>query len=191
MNPPDSIKQVWQIRAFAGLVAADILSKSISYLLLDPNQELRAQALLQLVLRVNPVGLGSAAQKAAVFSHSTYQELAFVPTLFGFGLGALLLGLSCWRKLSAKTVALSVVGMMIVACVVTLSVPEAAFLSRPRIDCCTTPRRELLVGHHLDALLGKILESWGAPFRRCRNGQLHFLSIPSAWSDRFPVVDAS
>jgi lipoprotein signal peptidase len=105
-------------------VVADAGSKLLAYLLLQPNQEATATALLGLVLRVNPVGLGSSAQTLLAFSQG-YRELGFV-SCFCFGLGALLLVLSYRQRLSARTVALSLVGTLVFVLALARAFPSAA-----------------------------------------------------------------
>src|SRR3979490_1745643 len=113
-----------QQKIFAGLVVADAGSKLLAYFLLQPNHEAKGTALLQLVLRVNPLGLGSSAQTLLAFSQG-YPELGLV-SCFCFGLGALLLVLSYRQRLSAKTVMLSLVGTLISVLAVALVFPRAA-----------------------------------------------------------------
>jgi len=113
-----------QQKIFIGLVVADAGSKLLAHLLLQPNQEATASALLDLVLRVNPVGLGSSAQTLLAFSQG-YSELGFVSCLC-FGFGALLLVLSYRQWLSARTVTLSLIGTLVFVLALAHAFPSIA-----------------------------------------------------------------
>src|SRR5665213_407699 len=113
-----------QQKIFAGLVVADAASKLLAYFLLQPNQEAKGSAFLELLLRMNSVGLGSSAQTLLAFSRG-YSELGFVSCLC-FGFGALLLVLSYRHRLSASTVALSLVGTLIFSLALARVFPRVA-----------------------------------------------------------------
>lgn len=109
------------IKAFVVLIAIDTITKIIAFSFLPSGKPILPGAVVQLVLRVNSVGLGSSALKIMSFTYAQ-QSLVLAP-IFCFGLGILLLVLSYWGKLSVWTVAICIGALIAVLIAISYVLP--------------------------------------------------------------------
>ena len=100
-----------QIKILIGLVVLDTLSKVVAFSFLPSNRVTNQSSLLQLVLTVNTIGIGSYGQKILASSGSNTSSFA---TTFAFGLGILLLGVAYRRRLTAGITAFCIGAMLFV-----------------------------------------------------------------------------
>lgn len=91
-------KNAVQITIFVVLIFIDAATKISAYLLLPHGKSLLPTAPIQFALRINTLGLGSAAQKMISFGHGL--DIFLFTSLFDFCLAAILVVLFYYRKLS-------------------------------------------------------------------------------------------
>jgi lipoprotein signal peptidase len=178
-----------QFKILISLVAIDTVSKLMAFSFLPPNQIPNPSAVLQLVLTVNYVGIGTYGKNVIASGGNNMASLAPIFTLL---LGVFLLIVGYWRRLSSVAVAFCIGMALLVSFIVLLVLPSStqvfanSILPLRAAQCFLWIVIWILVSHKIwklgallfvSAAIGNFLSSfyppyyivdfiWSAPFSR-------------------------